>query len=109
MQELNLRSKNRIKIVPEQIGALINLQKLILDKNCIKSMPRSINCLTLLSELWLGDNAIGDLPDLRNMMNLKVCVLNNNRLNVIPRSLCHLYGLRNCCCAIMQSKKFQNG
>ena len=84
LEELNL-SDNRIKVIPEGIGALKSLRSLNLNNNSIKKIPIGINKLSNLKQLGLHYNDISRLPEeLFELTNLLVLGLNSNRIETIP-------------------------
>ena len=54
---------HHIKIIPESIGQLVNLQQLLLFYNQVKEIPESIGQLVNLQELWLSNNQIKKIPE----------------------------------------------
>nr|XP_043622772.1 LRR repeats and ubiquitin-like domain-containing protein At2g30105 [Erigeron canadensis] len=104
-------SCNSIQDVPEAIGGLTSLQKLLLNANCIKdeflswkglsslksllflslsqnlltTLPSDLAALTSLKELHVAHNQLSSLPDeIGSLVHLEVLEANNNRLSVIP-------------------------
>ncbi|KAL5163900.1 putative LRR receptor-like serine/threonine-protein kinase [Glycine soja] len=56
----------------------INLSR----RNMKGEIPRELNNMEALTELWLDGNMLtGQLPDMRNLINLKIVHLENNKLS----------------------------
>ena len=53
----------QLKILPENIGNLVALQKLNLGYNKLTKLPESLGNLTTLCKLYLEDNQLISLPD----------------------------------------------
>jgi Leucine-rich repeat (LRR) protein len=68
-------SKNKLKVVPEEIVLLANLSALRLDQNELAGLPLKFSLLFKLEKLNVSGNFIRYLPpNLGNLKNLKVCV-----------------------------------
>ena len=82
-----------MKIVPDNIGNLINLEYLDLANNRLTSLPNSIGNLTNLKELIV--NSLTSLPDsIGNLTNLiKVLNLEGSDLTSLPDSIGNLTNL----------------
>lgn len=90
-------SNNELAELPEQIGQLRNLQRLLLENNRLTALPKSFSKLSALEELNLRSNALESLDeDLgAHFPKLKTLLLGDNAtLSVIPRSLGNLPALR---------------
>ena len=78
----------KITKLPELIGQLVNLQKLLLYNNQITVLPESIDQLVNLQKLSLSDNQITVLPEsIGQLVNLQRLWLNNNQITVLPESI----------------------
>ncbi|MBS0650043.1 MAG: leucine-rich repeat domain-containing protein, partial [Verrucomicrobia bacterium] len=85
--ELNLSSMN-LQVLPQEIGAFVNLQGLDLQGNCLASLPESFGNLQQLEWLNLERNQLASLPEsLGNLGQLRELNLQNNQLASIPESL----------------------
>jgi leucine-rich repeat protein SHOC2 len=84
---------NNLTSLPESIGNLRNLSKLVLNNNQLTSLPESISNLTNLSELVLNNNLTSLPESIGNLTNLSELVLNNNQLTSLPESIGNLTNL----------------
>ena len=74
-----------ISMIPESIGILTHLQKLILKRNNLQNLPESIQKLTSLKELDLSYNNLHEIPQiLRSLNSLKNLNLKHNNIQRIP-------------------------
>jgi len=90
INELNLGNKKLDKL-PNNIGNLINLQKLWIDTNQISEIPYSIGNLTNLQELWIYNNKITEIPDsIGNLANLQQFYCYWNQISEIPKWLVNM-------------------
>ncbi|KAG2553875.1 hypothetical protein PVAP13_9KG626100 [Panicum virgatum] len=87
MQRLVLAG-NLIEIIPANIGHLRNLKILTLDRNRISILPEELGSLSNLQQLSISQNSLLSLPksvgDLRNMSILNV---SDNKLKELPESI----------------------
>ncbi|XP_035822827.1 LAP4 protein isoform X3 [Zea mays] len=87
MQRLVLAG-NLIEIIPANIGYLQNLKILTLDRNRISILPEELGSLSNLQQLSVPQNFLLCLPksigDLRNMSVLNV---SDNKLKELPESI----------------------
>ncbi|MFX0082643.1 MAG: HEAT repeat domain-containing protein [Candidatus Hodarchaeota archaeon] len=68
-------------VIPESIGRLIYLKKLVLARNNLNSIPGSIKNLNLLSELDLSHNHFQEIPQiLKSLNSLERLNLKNNNI-----------------------------
>jgi hypothetical protein len=112
-------SKNRIKVIPQTINELKNvevldlsnnrinqlfanlfalkkLKALILNNNKISSLPRQILNLKRLQKLHLSANKLKDLPpELGNLVELKELNISRNEIEIFPESIFKLKKLEN--------------
>ena len=92
--ELGLYSQG-LKILPDSIGDLLSLQKLILDKNQLQTLPDSICKLHSLKELYLKDNQLHLLPiAFGKLKSLEILDLEDNHLKNLPVSIGTLKNLK---------------
>jgi len=76
-----------ISIVPESLGNLIHLKKLILKRNRLEFLPLSLKKLTNLRDLDLSYNEFNEIPPLiRSLDSLKTLNLKHNKIKIIPDS-----------------------
>lgn len=81
LQELNL-SQNKINVLPNEIGDLGSLEVLVLDRNQLSGLPSSFSNLTSLRRLDLADNLFNNIPWrlLSALPQLESLELRGNRL-----------------------------
>ncbi len=84
-----------LKIIPNSIGRLYTLEKLILSDNELEEVPSSIGTLVNLKELNLSYNNLdnGVPASLGRLRNLKKLDLSGNRMEKLPSSLGNLANL----------------
>ena len=89
-------SYENLRYIPESIGALENLRKLILSDSQISELPESFCNLKNLRELYMAVNKIVALPNsfgsLTNLVELDLAV---NSLTYLPDSFTKLKKLKN--------------
>ena len=74
-----------ISSIPESIGSLIYLKKLILRRNGLIKLPSSIKKLTLLKELDLSYNKFEEVPHILMLLkSLEKLNLKRNKIQRIP-------------------------
>ncbi|KAL3894813.1 MAG: hypothetical protein SGCHY_005057, partial [Lobulomycetales sp.] len=77
--------------IPESIGNLTSLTRLILAVNQITAIPESIGNLASLTDVDLSFNQITAIPEsIGNLSSLTVLHMNNNQITTIPASLGNL-------------------
>jgi leucine-rich repeat protein SHOC2 len=90
LQVLNL-SSNLIKIIPNNIGDLVNLQELYLDRNHISEIPEEIGKLCKLRKVILSNNKIKYLPNsFYNLENLEILNISCNHLGLLSDDISKL-------------------
>ena len=78
----------KISLIPESIGSLTYLKKLILRKNGLEKIPSSIKKLTLLRELDLSYNELEEIPQMmQTLSSLENLNIKHNKIRRIPDSL----------------------
>ncbi len=77
-----------ISAIPESIGSLIYLKRLILRRNSLMKLPNSMKKLTLLKELDISYNKFEKIPEVINSFNkLEMLNIKRNIIQNIPESL----------------------
>ena len=90
---LHLR-KQKLSIIPIEIGRLTNLQELDISKNKIKELPSYIENLPNLQYLDASSNYLSTLPsEIGKCTNLKRLILNRNYIENLPPSMGYLVNL----------------
>jgi hypothetical protein len=85
----------RIKIIPSEIGYLINLEKISLYDNRIQEIPIGLLRLTQLKVLRLSHNKIKSIPkEINGLVNLIELNLTSNQITSIPKEIGGLSKLR---------------
>lgn len=94
LQILHL-SPNKIKIIPNEIGCFIKLERLMLGNNKIEQISKNIGLLINLKYLNMAYNEIKEVPkEIGNLINLLVLDLSNNRIEEIPKEIGQLINLQ---------------
>ena len=92
-QVLHLEAQ-KLRSVPADVGALINLKALYLDGNSLDTLPPEIARLTHLETLTLSYNKLSSLPaDLKVLSLLRKLSLKANSLSSLPHFLTELTAL----------------
>ncbi|MFX0020950.1 MAG: leucine-rich repeat domain-containing protein [Candidatus Hermodarchaeota archaeon] len=77
---------NEISTIPESIGFLTHLNKLILRRNNLKKLPSSMKKLTQLKELDISYNKFDKIPQVLNFLNnLEKLNIKHNFIQDIPK------------------------
>ena len=86
---------NRLSTLPETMWDLDDLQKLSLENNELRAVPDVVCSLINLQELNLSDNALTVLPHTVGQLNyLQKLVVSNNQLSALPEMMDSLINLR---------------
>jgi len=84
-----------IKILPKEIGNLVNLEYLDLSDNQFTEIPKEIEKLTKLKELNLNSNKIKKIPkEIEKLTKLEKLWLYDNQIKEIPKEVKNLPKLR---------------
>eukprot|EP00753_Platysulcus_tardus_P001437 PLAT11343.1.p1 GENE.PLAT11343.1~~PLAT11343.1.p1 ORF type:complete len:884 (+),score=365.15 PLAT11343.1:790-3441(+) len=84
-------NNNALRSLPDDLGALQNLEELALTRNELTELPDSICTLTKLKVLTLANNALRRLPDaIGELQALPAIVCESNRLCTLPPSFARL-------------------
>jgi small GTP-binding protein len=83
-----------LRVVPETVGQLANLQSLDLHNNQITVIPEALRHLAKLQDLYLYINQITIIPEaLGHLAKLQRLSLSNNQITAIPEALGQLANL----------------
>ncbi len=85
---MDICDNSKLTEIPESIGSIKNLERLVLLGNKIKQLPDSIGQLSNLIELYIGGNKLTSLPEsIGDLKNLKILELYSNKLKSFPESI----------------------
>ncbi|XP_049645251.1 leucine-rich repeat and calponin homology domain-containing protein 4 isoform X2 [Suncus etruscus] len=87
-------SRNRFPEVPEAACQLVSLEGLSLYHNCLRCLNPALGNLTALTYLNLSRNQLSTLPPYICQLPLRVLIISNNRLAVLPPDISALGSLR---------------
>jgi len=88
-------SRNRIKVLPTEVGQLNKLRRLLADRNKIATLPKEIGDLIALEELVMNRNELTELPkEIGNLKNLRRIDLWSNNLQELPSSMRQMPSLK---------------
>ena len=88
-------SKQNLKVIPPEIGQLVNLRELYLYGNQIKEIPPEIGQLGSLEWLGLNNNQIREIPaQIGRLRNLRELYLYGNQIKEIPSEIGQLGDLQ---------------
>ncbi|MBE9234081.1 leucine-rich repeat domain-containing protein [Cuspidothrix issatschenkoi LEGE 03284] len=80
--------ENRLKILPTEIGQLVNLKILVVSNNQLRYLPSEIGELTNLETLDLSNNYLESLPpEIGRLRKLKNLYLKGNSLSLMPSEI----------------------
>ncbi|KAF0910866.1 hypothetical protein E2562_004825 [Oryza meyeriana var. granulata] len=81
-------TNNKIVDIPQEIGRLVNMQRLVLAGNLVENIPANIGYLRNLKILTLDRNRISVLPEeLGSLSNLQQLSISQNSLSCLPKSV----------------------
>ncbi|OEL33749.1 Plant intracellular Ras-group-related LRR protein 7 [Dichanthelium oligosanthes] len=87
-------TNNKLVEIPQDIGGLVNMQRLVLAGNLIENIPANIGYLRNLKILTLDRNRISILPEeLGSLSNLQQLSISQNSLLCLPKSVGDLHNL----------------
>ncbi|KAM6155868.1 leucine-rich repeat and calponin homology domain-containing protein 4 [Rhynchocyon petersi] len=87
-------SRNRFPEVPEAACQLVSLEGLSLYHNCLRCLNPALGNLTALTYLNLSRNQLSSLPPYICQLPLRVLIVSNNKLGVLPPDIGALGSLR---------------
>ncbi|CAL4929757.1 unnamed protein product [Urochloa decumbens] len=81
-------TNNKLVEIPQEVGGLVNMQRLVLAGNLIENIPANIGYLRNLKILTLDRNRISILPEeLGSLSNLQQLSISHNSLLRLPKSV----------------------
>ncbi len=84
-------ANNRLRTLPDELGALKNIRSLGLWENRFVDFPAVICQLDMLENLYMHINQLDALPeDIAQMKSLRKLSLYNNNITALPDGLCEL-------------------
>ena len=87
-------SQNRIKLLPDELEKMINLEILELDSNRLTALPDGISILTRLQRLDISNNNLSGLPKMLGKCgDLKYLNAHSNNILFLPESLGNCFRL----------------
>ncbi|KAG8095945.1 hypothetical protein GUJ93_ZPchr0013g37829 [Zizania palustris] len=87
-------TNNKIVEIPEEVGRLVNMQRLVLAGNLIENISVNIGYLRNLKILMLDRNRISTLPEeLGSLSNLQQLSISHNYLARLPKSVGSLHNM----------------
>lgn len=78
---------NKLEQLPSTIGKLVKLKMLDVSCNCLESMPDELTSLQDLQSLNLSANNLSDIPDISSLVQLHVLNLSQNKLEALPAGI----------------------
>lgn len=95
LKELDVSHNHELKILPENIGQLKHLRKLIIAYDNFDSLPESLGELAELNEIIADHNHLQSLPgSMAKLSNLEVLDVNHNELRELPPCIKKIAGLK---------------
>jgi len=90
METLNL-SKNVFNTLPDTIGSLSCLRRIVLSDNQLSSLPIDLFAMPKIAEIYAERNYIRELPKgISVAMNLTKLMLSDNQISFVPEEVCEL-------------------
>jgi len=87
LEDLDL-SVNLINVLPEELGKLTNLKKLVIASNKLVTLPISIGELQNLTALDCRSNELSEIPDtIGDLLRCQKMDFSNNMLTELPWNL----------------------
>jgi hypothetical protein len=84
-----------MRVLPPEIGKMVNLENLVLDGNELHSLPKEIGNLENLKKLSLKYNYLDSLPiEIGDLVNLEELYLERNNLYELPDEIGRLKALK---------------
>ncbi|KAL6645094.1 hypothetical protein ACP70R_016702 [Stipagrostis hirtigluma subsp. patula] len=81
-------TNNKLVEIPQEVGGLVNMQRLVLAGNLLENIPANIGYLRNLKILTLDRNRISMLPEeLGSLSNLQQLSISQNSLLCLPKSI----------------------
>jgi len=77
-------SEAGLKVLPSEVGNLVNLTQLVLKGDSLTSIPDSVSSLNKLKLLDLSKNHLSSIPDLSGMAHLSTLNLSLNKFIQFP-------------------------
>lgn len=91
VKQLNLEA-NRIEVLPISLTNLKKLEILNCSSNRLPGLPQSFGNLSNLKQIYLSSNKMRKFPtQLYGLKNLEVVELSNNKITEIPNGMCEFY------------------
>lgn len=83
-------SGNEIETLRDTIGQFTNLNYLDISNNKISNFPTTITELKKLNNIHASNNNISSMVEICELPNLKLLILDSNKLDIIPTSISNL-------------------
>ncbi len=84
-----------LSVLPDSIGNLLALERLLLPLNHLETLPDNIGYLGRLKQLEANNNHLTGLPEcVGNLTSLEILVIHGNQIESLPESVGNLQGLK---------------